>query len=1521
MSRFDDWLAPELEHEISEGLEWRNENTESKNKVRHSQVLEQMYRDDGSNLRFAYATSSPEAKVHVFQLLQDHHNPDQEFVDALVSDTHTSIKVRFSSSFIRNFRKESPDVLKRLQGAVFVLKEVEIVVAYVGAMGQDKVYLLITDAQYGGPSGLPMIGRPSPIHERSKIEHLLSKLNEDSADVDDDDSADENMESQSGRKSPLSSQNPDEDDSAIADTQFGTQMITSAIRPKKNPTMDTSRLSQSTAVPVNGNPLDVLQKTLSRHQSDNSAETAKRNGTGAQASTITKIKVEQADPVPPRDLEATDENANACSRKNGVNGLDAVPPISTVELQSQLRNMRESTPVARSSIPRHGMHDQLSSPASSFRDALLVDAAKNLQEVPQSSMREADDAPTSFQAPLPENQLNTQTSLSSSNNFDVRNGLDRTLCTDGSQMANPSLPSSTSGPAQSSGSNAQGSNLKASRSIASSGPWQGTSRISRAVGRIPEDQELILDNNQSAWLPPPAGTAFLKASLPEHVLSWFSNQTEEAEKEPKTQQISTGNSTGVEACNSQAPSAQTVDDKDGGAGNEDEPSDSEPAPSGQTVTWSSSPVRSVARLADREIPPSSVAEQQFSERSVMPAANCDELRVDSSAEKRPLQRTSEVMITNGSQRQPRSQHVESAHDRDSADVRSSPPSAGAECIHEENAKSDLGMTALKSPPFHQSPFHQKTLGPTMSSAVTLLQHNDVSRVEETSYKENEHYVSDRRRDRNFMSAHLASSSHPPPRLEQKNEIESRVSQQNRRDTRRLNDERQRSIPGDVEKRTSSKRKGHSSSPEKPSSKRRSYAFSQESPVSQDPRENLQHQRREFHSKQKKAAQSEQTGDKDLVLVNLSRSDADGAHGDHNTTAAKKESGLEAPSSINQHKGLQPTQPSRPEMSRPLDQVNLEDAYDVFTQFKSAYPEYSGDRKHFEGLCHMLDWLRSDEGKGFPQSVWDDFVMRQKNEYRSYFERCADGGQDALPYWRFYLEDIYDVRHTKAILNKLTLAQVLERSDYQTSNPQTRQRSRSPVVEQQLRSDVFGAPATGYRERSPVPRPSINPTAAQQASPGQKDSVAEERRNSFAHGGPVSDYRERSPFSHHSASPTFTYHGSPGRRESLSVRARMSGHNRGFRGDSYRPLPRRPEGKKALEQSSPTQSSQPSAPPMASSLPQPPRNTARLPAPGPSKPSVALDNTNAESVSSFSVESSKAPTPAATKVDGSVDTTSAGAQPKNLIRRGGGGGGGGGRGSRRGRGGFSRPIPFGAAANESTIQTFSGASGVFDITPPTVPATAKSEPTLIDLTSSPSKNPAGRGSGSGGERDRGGFAEGRGRAETAGNGGSRGDDHARSVFGHKIADVEAAVKAKADATIAGLRGSHQSRPAAAAPTTTTNTPRATTNNSASTITKPATTSTPTLTKPTDTNTPIAKTATTPATAPSRYPAPPPPLKDTMTPTTTTPTTKKRKKKRGGIFPEMAQWKERVNEHRRNQSSGSGGGGRGAGTPATGGSPVL
>ncbi|KAK7537618.1 hypothetical protein JOL62DRAFT_564035 [Phyllosticta paracitricarpa] len=1515
MSCFDDWLAPELEHEISEGLEWRNENTESKNKVRHSQVLEQMYRDDGSNLRFTYATSNPEAKVHVFQLLQDHHNPDQEFVDALVSDTHTSIKVRFSSSFIRNFRKESSDVLQRLQGAVFVLKEVEIVVAYVGAMGQDKVYLLITDAQYGGPSGLPMIGRPSPIHERSKIEHLLSKLNKDSADVDED-SADEDVESQSGRKSPLSSQNPDEDDSAIADTQFGTQMITSAIRPKKTPTMDTSRLSHSTAVPVNGNPLNVLQKTLSRHQSDNSAEIAKRNGTGAQTSTITKIKVEQADPVPPRDLEATDENANACSRKNGVNGLDAVPPISTVDPQSQLRNMRESTPVARSSIPRHGMHDQLSSPASSFRDALLVDAAKNLQEVPQSSMREADDAPTSFQAPLPEIQLNTQTSSSSSNNFDVRNGLDRTLCTDGSQMANPSLPSSTSGPAQSSGSNAQSSNLKASRSIASSGPWQGTSRISRAVGRIPEDQELILDNNQS-WLPPPAGTAFPQASLPEHVLSWFSNQIEEAEKEPKTQQILTGNSTGVEACNSQAPSAQTVDDKDGGAGNEDEPSDSEPAPSGQTVPWSSSPVRSVARLADREIPPSSVAEQQFSEQSVMPAANCDELRVDSSAEKRPLQRTSEVMITNGSQRQPRSQHVESAHGKDSADVRSSPPSAGAEYIHEENAKSDLGMTALKSPPFHQSPFHQKTLGPTMSSAVTLLQHNDVSRVEETSYKENEHFVSDRRRDRNFMSAHLASSSHPPPRLEQKNEIESRVSQQNRRDTRRLNDERRRSIHGDVEKRTSSKRKGHSSSPEKPSSKRRSYAFSQESPVSQDPRENLQHQRREFYSKQKKAAQSEQTSDKDPVLVNLSRSDADGAHGDHNTTAAKKESGLEAPSSINQHQGLQPTQPSRPEMSRPFDQANLEDAYDVFTQFKSAYPEYSGDRKHFEGLCHMLDWLRSDEGKGFPQSVWDDFVMRQKNEYRSYFERCADGGQDALPYWRFYLEEIYDVRHTKAILNKLTLAQVLERSDNQTSNRQTRQRSRSPAVEQQLRSDVFGAPATGYRERSPVPRPSINPTAAQQASPGQKDSVAEERRNSFAHGGPVSDYRERSPpFSHHSASPTFTYHGSPGRRESLSVRARMSGHNQGFRGDSYRPLPRRPEGKKALEQSSPTRSSQPSAPPMASSSHQPPRNTARLPAPGPSKPSVALDNTNAESVSSFSVESSKAPTPAATKVDGSVDTTSAGAQPKNRD----GGGGGGGRGSRRGRGGFSRPIPFGAAANESTIQTFSVASEVFDISPPTVPATAKSKPTLIDLTSSPSKNPAGRGSGSGGERDRGGFADGRGRAEIAGNGGSRGDDHARSVFGHKIADVEAAVKAKADATIAGLRGGHQSRPAAAAPTITTNTPRATTNNSASTITKPATTSTPTLTKPVDTNTPIAKTATTPATAPSRYPAPPPPLKDTMTPTTTTPTTKKRKKKRGGIFPEMAQWKERVNEHRRNQSSGSGGGGRGAGTPATGGSPV-
>ncbi|KAK8172171.1 hypothetical protein BKA80DRAFT_306764 [Phyllosticta citrichinensis] len=1397
MVLFSDWLGPNVEDEIELGIAWRQENAESKSQIKHSQTLEQMYSNDGSNLRFTHEPDHDNTAVQIFKLLQDHGNSDQKFVDALASDTHTSIKIRFSSECIQSLRKQNERILDSLRGAIFFLKQFEIVVAYVGALGIDIVWLLVKEAQYHGQSGLGMLGKPKPIHKRPRIQHLLTRLNQDPADED--------MESQCAgspsRKTPLSDHNPEEEASAMTGTQFGTQVVTSAIRPRKNPAVGLSRDSHpghGTAVPGKVDPVALLQQLGTtndpRRQSGKPVETPKRNRTPAQAPAIAKkIKKEPTDPVPPREPEATDENDKVGSHSNIVkDGLIAPAAVPSVELPGGFRNTKENTPIASGPSPQYRMLDQPSNPVASFRESPPVDAARPPQSLP--SMIETDDAPTSFQAPLPENHSSTQTTSSASANLAPHDGLDRILQTDDSQLVNPSLPSSTSGPAQSSGSNAQSANSKASKSIASAGPWKETLLISRAICRVPEDQEEILNKFES-WLPPPSGRIFPVARLPESVLTSLSTRTEEATKARQKEQPSSSNPTAVEGSNSQTTSVSTTDDEDGDAENEDDPSNAEPASSAE-IPWSLSPADHYGRLADYELPPNSSADQQSPKRATGRAPDFGDFPVDSSAEQ---------------QSNPR------------------PPS---------------------------SRIHKKT--------------------------------------------NVAGSG--PPEL-----MTTEVSQNQATSAR--------------------------------------------------PIEN---------------ALDEESTD---MLGNLAGSGAGTYSGKPTTTMIKQEGGLDAPSTPNQHQAfdlnlqslpMQSTEAAHSEMSQSFDQTYLEDSDDVLAQFRAAYPEYNGDHEHFENLCHHLYCL----SQSFPLSVWDDYVGRHKTEYIPYMGNCAHKGLDPLPYSEFYINKVDEVKHTKRILNKSSLAPIFERLNNQTSNRQARNRSRSPVSEQRRQSKALGVPSSAYRERSPVPTRSTSPTTTQPGSVAvrpwgtersQRFPVAEKRQSRVSLGGHVSEYRERSPFGRPSI-PISADYGSPNRRQSMPVRARDSGDNHRFRGESYRPPPRS-EYDATLEQSLPARPSHalpderqqqpqvhkrlpeelspkvqrlpdpdpspsgrspssasfqrvPAAQASSSSQHRPQPITTKLSAPGPSNPSVALDKTNAKPVPSASVGQSKAPTTTATRVErssfdnstlASGSNTPAGTLTKNLVRRGGGGGGGG-RG--RGRGGFNRPSHRGAAADASTIQTFSDASRASGTSPPKPPETTNPATPFVDLTSSPPKNPVGYGRSGGAERGRGSFASSRGGPGTGGDARRGGDDdRPRSAFGHKTADVQAAVNARVDATIAGLQ---QAKPTAKL--TTTATPR---------VAATTSSSTPTITKSTNNNTPMAKTTTTsPAAVRSRYPAPPPPLKTAKTPSRAGSTASaasspqqagkatKRKKKKSSELPGMLKelkktWKE---QQRDNQSPDAGGGGR-------------
>jgi hypothetical protein len=91
--------------------------------------------------------------------------------------------------------------------------------------------------------------------------------------------------------------------------------------------------------------------------------------------------------------------------------------------------------------------------------------------------------------------------------------------------------------------------------------------------------------------------------------------------------------------------------------------------------------------------------------------------------------------------------------------------------------------------------------------------------------------------------------------------------------------------------------------------------------------------------------------------------------------------------------------------------------DNFQIFKGAYPQYTGDLKHFIKLCKQLQTVQST----FPRILWDDFIVRHKIEYLPYATECLEEGEQPTPYVEFCNE--YDVQYGKKIMTPAMIRQV------------------------------------------------------------------------------------------------------------------------------------------------------------------------------------------------------------------------------------------------------------------------------------------------------------------------------------------------------------------------------------------------------------------------------------------------------------------------------------------------------------------
>ncbi|KAL5465579.1 hypothetical protein PMIN06_000481 [Paraphaeosphaeria minitans] len=94
---------------------------------------------------------------------------------------------------------------------------------------------------------------------------------------------------------------------------------------------------------------------------------------------------------------------------------------------------------------------------------------------------------------------------------------------------------------------------------------------------------------------------------------------------------------------------------------------------------------------------------------------------------------------------------------------------------------------------------------------------------------------------------------------------------------------------------------------------------------------------------------------------------------------------------------------------------------IFEVFKTRYPAYTGDMRHFLGQCKQMEKL-DDQDKMVPKWQWDDFIIRNRSDYRDYANQCLDNGEDAEPYYRFYKDNLRDTLYKEGIIiSRKTLA--------------------------------------------------------------------------------------------------------------------------------------------------------------------------------------------------------------------------------------------------------------------------------------------------------------------------------------------------------------------------------------------------------------------------------------------------------------------------------------------------------------------
>lgn len=97
---------------------------------------------------------------------------------------------------------------------------------------------------------------------------------------------------------------------------------------------------------------------------------------------------------------------------------------------------------------------------------------------------------------------------------------------------------------------------------------------------------------------------------------------------------------------------------------------------------------------------------------------------------------------------------------------------------------------------------------------------------------------------------------------------------------------------------------------------------------------------------------------------------------------------------------------------------------IYNSFKNAYPNYEGDIKTFKRSCRNLQLLCAERNLK-RTLLWDDYVGRERTEYRGYLRECLQQNKSPGPYKTYFVNNVTVPRFKMRNLSAKRVAAIVD----------------------------------------------------------------------------------------------------------------------------------------------------------------------------------------------------------------------------------------------------------------------------------------------------------------------------------------------------------------------------------------------------------------------------------------------------------------------------------------------------------------